>query len=540
LEKAGHQFQTDHSDTEVLLYGYRQWGEQMLSRLNGMWAFAIYDADRQELFLSRDRFGKKPLYYYFDGSNLIFASELTSLIQHPAVPRSFDQESLQKLFAYGFIPAPRSLLQGVRKLPAGHWLKLDLVKMRIQVQQFWKFEFDPFPQVPKNPEKEWGSELIRLLDAAVKRRLDADVPVGVFLSGGIDSSLVATLATRHQSVVETYNIGFTEKSFDERPYAQLMAKRLGTQHFEETFSIDHCLDFAPQVAQHLDEVFGDSSILPTALVSRLARTRVKVVLGGDGGDELFAGYDPFQALRYAIPYHKITPKIGHTIIQGLVNRLPVSHANMSLDFKAKRMLRGLSYPPEYWLPAWMGPLTPSEISDLFGAPVNPDELYAEALEAWDEPSARTDIDRAMSFYLRLYLPDDILMKVDRASMAYGLEARAPFLDIDFVNFVRRIPSAYKLRGRTTKYLLKEAARTLLPNEIVDRKKKGFGVPIGQWFQTGALTLNGSTSVTGLNRDLLQERLRQHTLGQHDDRAALWCVWMLDRSPLQNSPEARSE
>lgn len=538
LEKAGHQFQTDHSDTEVLLYGYRQWGEQMLSRLNGMWAFAIYDAGRQELFLSRDRFGKKPLYYYFDGSNLIFASELTSLIQHPAVPRSFDQESLQKLFAYGFIPAPRSLLQGVRKLPAGHWLKLDLVKMRIQVQQFWKFEFDPFPQVPKNPEKEWGSELIRLLDVAVKRRLAADVPVGVFLSGGIDSSLVATLATRHQSVVETYNIGFTEKSFDERPYAQLMAKRLGTQHFEETFSIDHCLDFAPQVAQHLDEVFGDSSILPTALVSRLARTRVKVVLGGDGGDELFAGYDPFQALRYAIPYHKITPKIGHTIIQGLVNRLPVSHANMSLDFKAKRMLRGLSYPPEYWLPAWMGPLTPSEISDLFGAPVNPDELYAEALEAWDEPSARTDIDRAMSFYLRLYLPDDILMKVDRASMAYGLEARAPFLDIDFVNFVRRIPSAYKLRGRTTKYLLKEAARTLLPNEIVDRKKKGFGVPIGQWFQTGALTLNGSTSVTGLNRDLLQERLRQHTLGQHDDRAALWCVWMLDRSPLQNSPQAR--
>lgn len=532
LETAGHQFRTNHSDTEVLLYAYRQWGPQMLTRLNGMWAFAIYDASRQELFVSRDRFGKKPLYYYFDGSNLIFASELTSLIQHPAVPRSFDQESLQKLFAYGFIPAPRSLLQGVRKLPAGHWLKLDLVKMRVQVQQFWKFEFDQFPQIPKNPEEEWGSELIRLLDAAVKRRLDADVPVGVFLSGGIDSSLIATLATSHQSVVETFNIGFTEKSFDERQYAQLMAKRLGTQHFEETFSIDHCLDFAPQVAQHLDEVFGDSSILPTALVSRLARTRVKVVLGGDGSDELFAGYDPFQALRYAIPYHKITPKLGHTIVQGLVNRLPVSHANMSLDFKAKRMLRGLSYPREYWLPAWMGPLTPTEISDLFGTPVDPDELYAEALEAWNEPSARTDIDRAMSFYLRLYLPDDILLKVDRASMAYGLEARAPFLDIDFVNFVRRIPSAYKLRGRTTKYLLKEAARALLPDEIVDRKKKGFGVPIGQWFQTGALTLNGSTSVTGLNRGRLQERLRRHTLGQHDDRAALWCVWMLDRSPLR--------
>jgi asparagine synthase (glutamine-hydrolysing) len=538
LEQSGHRFRTDHCDTEVLLYAYRQWGPQMLTRLNGMWAFAIYDAGRQELFISRDRFGKKPLYYYFDGANLIFASELTSLIEHPLVPRSFDQESLQKLFAYGFIPSPRSLLQGVRKLPAGHWMKLDLSKKTLQVQQFWKFEFDPFPQVPKNAEAEWGSELIRLLDAAVKRRLDADVPVGVFLSGGIDSSLVATLATRHQSVVETFSIGFTEKSFDESEYARLMAKRLGTQHFEETFSIDHCLEFAPQVAQQLDEVFGDSSILPTSLVSRLARTRVKVVLGGDGSDELFAGYDPFQALRYASPYHRITPRPGHAMIQALASRLPVSHVNMSLDFKVKRMLRGLSYSREYWLPTWMGPLTPTEISDLFGTPVKPEELYAEAVEAWNEPSARTDIDRAMLFYLHLYLPDDILVKVDRASMAYGLEARAPFLDIDLVNFVRRIPSDYKLRGGTTKYLLKQAARSLLPDEIIDRKKKGFGVPIGRWFQTGALNLNGSTAVTGLNRDLVKERLRQHTLGRHDDRSALWCVWMLDRSPLQKSPDAR--
>ena len=532
LEKAGHHFRTDHSDTEVLLYAYRQWGPDMLSKLNGMWALAIYDAARQELLLSRDRFGKKPLFYYFDGANLVFASELTSLILHPAVPRSFDQEALKKLFAYGFIPAPRSLLQGVRKLPAGHWLKLDLSRKTLQTQQFWKFEFDPFPQIPKNPEAEWGSELIRLLDIAVKRRLDADVPVGVFLSGGIDSSLVATLATRHQSVVETFSIGFTEKSFDERQYAQLMAKRLGTKHFEEVFSIEHCLEFAPEVAKHLDEAFGDSSILPTTLVSRLARTRVKVVLGGDGGDELFAGYDPFQALRYAVPYHRFTPKRGHALIQALVNRLPVSHVNMSLDFRAKRMLRGLSYSQEYWLPTWMGPLNPTEISDLFGAPVNPEELYAEAVDAWNEPSARTDIDRTMQFYLRLYLPDDILVKVDRASMAYGLEARAPFLDIDVVNFVRRIPSEYKLRGGTTKYLLKEAARTILPPEIVDRKKKGFGVPIGQWFQTGALKLNGSSSITGLNPHIIQERLRQHTLGKHDDRAALWCLWMLDRSPLR--------
>jgi asparagine synthase (glutamine-hydrolysing) len=531
LEAAGHQFQSDHSDTEVLLYAYRQWGPKMLTRLNGMWAFAIYDAATQNLFLSRDRFGKKPLFYYFDGSTLVFASELTSLILHPEVPRSFDQESLKKLFAYGFIPAPRALLENVRKLPGGHWMKFDLGKGQIEIQEYWRFEFDPFPKVPKEPEREWGPELIRLLETAVKRRLEADVPVGVFLSGGIDSSLVATLATRHQSVVETFNIGFTEKSFDEREYAQLMAKRLSTQHFEEVFSIDHCLEFAPSVAQNLDEVFGDSSILPTTLVSRLARTRVKVVLGGDGSDELFAGYDPFQALRFASPYHKLTPKAGHAVIQALANRLPVSHVNMSLDFKVKRMLRGLSYSQEYWLPTWMGPLHEAEIADLFGAPVSPEELYSEAIEAWNEPTARTDVDRTMQFYLRLYLPDDILVKVDRASMAYGLEARAPFLDIDLVNFVRRIPSEFKLRGRTTKYLLKEAARSLLPAEVIDRKKKGFGVPIGKWFQSGALGLNGAASNPGFNRNVVKERLRRHMLGQHDDRAALWCVWMLDRSPL---------
>jgi asparagine synthase (glutamine-hydrolysing) len=542
LEAEGHQFQTDHSDTEVLLYAYRHWGAKMLSRLNGMWAFAIYDAANQVLFLSRDRFGKKPLFYHFDGKTLVFASELTSLILHPEVPRSFDQESLKKLFAYGFIPAPRALLENVRKLPAGHWMKFDLGKRQIEIQEYWRFEFDPFPKIPKDPEQEWGSELIRLLDTAVQRRLDADVPVGVFLSGGIDSSLVATLATRHQAVVETFSIGFEEKSFDEREYAQLMAKRLGTRHFEQVFSIEHCLDFAPSVAQNLDEVFGDSSILPTSLVSKLARTRVKVVLGGDGSDELFAGYDPFQALRFAIPYNRFTPKVGHAAIQALANRLPVSHVNMSLDFKVKRMLRGLSYSREYWLPTWMGPLHPAEIADLFGAPVDPQELYSEAVEAWNEPTARTDVDRAMQFYLRLYLPDDILVKVDRASMAYGLEARAPFLDIDLVNFVRRIPSEYKLRGRTTKYLLKEAARSLLPAEIIDRRKKGFGVPIGQWFQSGALSLNGAVSghgspstgygATGLNRNFLKERLRRHTLGQQDDRAALWCIWMLDRSPLR--------
>jgi asparagine synthase (glutamine-hydrolysing) len=531
LESRGHRFKTDHSDTEVLLYGYREWGPSLLEKLNGMWSFAIYDRARREVFLSRDRFGKKPLFYYSDHRSFVFGSELTALRLHPAVPKNVDSEALQKLFAYGFIPAPRTLLQGVRKLPAGHWMKVPVDGLRSEIQKYWEFELDPYETIPRDPERTWGEELVQRLDEAVRCRLEADVPVGVFLSGGIDSTTIATLAARHHPSIETFSIGFEEKSFDEREFARLGAETAKTRHHEEVLSPERYLNWALETAQKLDEVMGDSSLLPTALVSRLARQQVTVALSGDGSDELFAGYDPFRALKPARLYNALTAGTVNRAIRSVAERLPVSHVNMSLDFKVKRMLRGLSHPKQYWLPAWMGPLDAREIGELFGSKPDPEELYSEAIAAWNHPSARNDVDRTIQFYVRLYLQDDILVKTDRASMMHRLEARCPFLDLQVVDLARRIPSSYKLRGGVTKYILKEAVRGLIPDQVIDRPKKGFGIPIGRWFKNGDLTLNSSTSPKEMDWSWVNRRLADHRAGRRDDRAMLWCAWLLQNSPV---------
>ena len=531
LEQLGHRFKTDHSDTEVLLYGYREWGPGFLDQLNGMWSFAIYDRAKGEIFLSRDRFGKKPLFYYSNGESFVFASELTALRLHPAVPHTLDQEALKKFFAHGFIPAPTTLLKNVRKLPAGHWMKLSIRDSRPEIRRYWDFKLEPFESIPRNPEREWGAELIRRLDEAVQRRLQADVPVGVFLSGGIDSTLIATLAGRYHPSIETFSIGFDDKTFDEREYARIGAKTAKSLHHEEVFSAERCLEWAQATAGKLDEVMGDSSLLPTALVSKLARQNVTVALSGDGSDELFAGYDPFRALKPARVYSALAFGGINSAIRFMAERLPVSHVNMSLDFKVKRMLRGMSYPSPCWLPAWMGPLDPEEIGDLFGCKVDPETLYAEAIAAWNHPSAKTDVDRTTQFYIRLYLQDDILVKTDRSSMMHRLEARCPFLDINVVDLVRRIPSEYKLRRGVTKYILKEAARGLIPDQVIDRPKKGFGIPIGNWFKTGALRLSSDSVPGGMSRSWINQRMADHQAGRRDDRALLWCVWLLQNSPL---------
>jgi asparagine synthase (glutamine-hydrolysing) len=531
LEARGHRFKTDHCDTEVLLYGYREWGPGLLEKLNGMWSFAIYDRAKGEVFLSRDRFGKKPLFYYSDDHSFVFASELTALRLHPAVPENVDPEALQKFFAYGFIPAPWALLARVKKLPAGHWMKVAVQGLRCEIRKYWEFELDPFETIPQHPERTWGEELVQRLDEAVRCRLQADVPVGVFLSGGIDSTAIATLAARHHPSIETFSIGFEERSFDEREFARLGAETANTRHHEEVLSPERCLNWALATAGKLDEVMGDSSILPTALVSKLAREHVTVALSGDGSDELFAGYDPFRALKPARLYSAVTGGKVNRTIRALAERLPVSHANMSLDFKLNRMLRGLSYTKQYWLPAWMGPLDPQEIGDLFGSKPDPEELYAEAIAAWNHPSAKNDVDRTIQFYVRLYLQDDILVKTDRASMMHRLEARCPFLDINVVDFARRIPASYKLRGGVTKYILKEAVRGLIPDRIIDRPKKGFGIPIGNWFKNGDLNLSSSAVPKEMDWSWVNRRLADHRAGRRDDRAMLWCAWLLQHSPL---------
>ncbi len=529
LEQNGHIFDTDHSDTEVLLHGYRQWNEQLPEKLNGMWAFALYDRNRKRLFLSRDRFGKKPLFWSFQGNTFVFASELTALINHHKIRAAVSEYGTVKYFAYGFIPAPNSILENVYKLPGGQNLLLDVCSLAFTHQKYWDFKLEPFDNIPKNPQKVWGEQLRELLSNAVKRRLMSDVPLGIFLSGGIDSSAVAYYATRFagNDKVKTFSVGFDDKSFDESAYSAKISNLLGTSHYIEFLSVEKACSLLPSVIEKLDEPMGDGSILPTYLLSALTRKKVTVALGGDGADELFAGYDPFRVLRIAQLYQKLVPKPVHEAIRMLAGFIPVSHQNMSPDFKIKRTLRGLSYSPNLWQPVWLGPLCPAELNSLFNLRLDPEAVYSEAIEIWESCRGLNLIDKTLQFYTRLYLQDDILVKVDRAGMMNSLEVRAPFLDIDLVDFVRRIPADYKIRNGQTKYILKKALEPVLPKQVLLRSKKGFGIPVGKWFQNGLLQLNEHQPLPFLNRMFTHQKLTAHRLNRQDNRAFLFNIFMIN-------------
>ena len=523
LKAKGYVFKTDHSDTETLLHGYAEWGESMPEKLNGMWAFAIWDKNNKKLFLSRDRFGQKPLFYTSNSEFFAFSSELKSLVQHGGITPNISNLSLKKYFAYGFIPSPCTIYEDIFKLPGGCNLTLDLTNMKIRKNTYWEFSVDPFDELPKNPITEWGEQLLELLDRAVKRRLMSDVPIGTFLSGGIDSTAIAYFAAKNTSrPINTFAIGFEEPSFDESKFAQMAAEYIGTKHDTTILSINKALEMLPNILEKLDEPLGDSSLIPCWLLSHNTAKHVKVALSGDGGDELFAGYDPFRALKVARIYNRLMPKKLHEGISMLLSHAPVSHANMSLDFKLKRSLRGLSYPKKFWNPVWLGTLTTQEINDLvLSSPTEIEELYSEALICWERCKSKHLVDKTLEFYTKMYLQDDILIKVDRASMLNSLETRSPFLDIELVDFVRRIPHSYKYRNGTTKFILKKSLEKVIPKEIVYRKKKGFGMPVGKWLADDKLKLDLNSLPKCVNKASCQDLLTQHCTGKTDQRQALW-------------------
>ena len=526
MVREGALFSTDHSDTEVLLHGYRLWGDDFVNRLNGMWSLAIYDRDRGRIFLSRDRFGKKPLFYTLQNGIFAFASELSALRGHGALHFSRSEIALKKYFAYGYLPAPHTVFTEVRKLPGGHSLVYDLKSGELSVNKYWDFQIEPYEIVPDNAEDIWCEQIRERLSAAVERRLMSDVPLGVFLSGGIDSSAVTAYAVKHAGAarMKTFCIGFTEADFDESRYASKVAKLFGTAHREEILSMEMAGGLVPELSRRLDEPMGDASLLPTYLLSRHTRREVTVALGGD---ELFAGYDPFRALTAASVYDRIIPKPLHKAITLLAGRLPVSHRYMSIDFKIKRTLRGLDFAPQLWNAVWMSTLLPEQLTRLFGTPTDVEELYEEAIACWDSCRSPDMVDKTLAFFTKLYLQDDILVKGDRASMMVSLEVRAPFLDIELVDLVRRIPARYKIRNGVTKYLLKKALEPVLPKEILYRKKKGFGVPVGKWLKERTLVVTQEEMArTGLNMSFMNRLYDDHVAGKTDHRLFLWNLKVL--------------
>ena len=529
LEKLGRVFRTRNSDTETILNAYAEWGRDFVSRLCGMWAFAIFDRESREIFLSRDRFGEKPLYYAVRQDTFVFASELSALTAHPVIAPEVDGRALRKLFAYGFIPAPLSILRDVQKLPAGCNLTVQCAPLSVRMERWWEYRIEPFEGDPAVMEDRWCEELRGLLDQAVGRSLLADVPVSVLLSGGVDSSTIAACAARHvQGPLKTFSIGFAEDSFDESAFARQVSEHVGTEHLISTMTVDRARELAPEILSRLDEPMGDPSLIPTTYLCGIVAEHVKVALGGDGGDELFAGYDPFKALKPARLYERLVPGPVHRGIRALFDMLPVSHANMSLDFKIKRALKGLSWPASIRDAVWLGPLGPDELRDLFSAPVDIEDVYEEAIDIWEASDHQDPIEATLQFYTRLYLSNDILTKSDRASMMHSLEVRSPFLDKDLVDFVRRLPWRMKYNNGTTKYLLKKAVEPWLPREIIYRKKKGFGLPIGQWFKDGGLAVDSRGLPGGLSGTYVESAFEEHVRGTVDSRLFLWAVYVLNR------------
>jgi asparagine synthase (glutamine-hydrolysing) len=541
----GHVFRS-RGDTEVLVHGYEEWGDGVVGRIDGMFAFALWDAHRRRLLAARDRMGKKPLYFASvarDGAPPLFAvaSELKALLGLPGFDRSIDTEALCRYLVHEYVPPPHSIFRGACKLAAGERLRLeagDGSALEPHIDRYWDLSFAHEPCSLTDDAAAAGlrDHMLR----SVRRRLVADVPVGIFLSGGIDSSTVAAFAAEAAGPenVHTFSVGFSEGSFDESSHARLVAAFLGTNHHEERLDARVLLDILPAVGDFLDEPFADASVVPTYLLSRFTRRHVTVALGGDGGDELFAGYQTFLAEAWGRLFFDHTPAPLRGAIAAAARWLPASSDYFSLDFKVNQFLQGGDVPGprrhQRWLASFLPEQLPSLLAHGLARSLPGDPLAAVDQRAQQGPAA-TSWDRLLDFYARFYLPDDVNTKVDRASGAVGLEVRAPFLDTALVDFACRLPPRMRLRGRSPKFILKHAMRGRLPAEILGRKKQGFAVPVARWMREElAPALREELAPDKLRREglfnptLVEGLLGDHLTGRRDQRKALWTLFVFER------------
>ncbi len=516
-----------NSDTEVILALYEREGEAAFARLEGMFALALYDGARDTLYLARDRFGEKPLYYTHSEKTLVFGSEPKAVLAHGHMPRSVDRAGLAGYLASDVAPSPLSLFEYIKKVPAATYVVCQ--RSSVREQRYWQPSFTP-AQIGK---KEALLELDALLEHAVAGQLVSDVPLGVFLSGGIDSSLIASYAKKLAGEVHTFSVGFEEKSYDESSYAREVAAHLGTIHHEHILSAKDIGDALQTIVSSVDEPIADPAILPLHLLSTFARQRITVALSGDGSDELFLGYPTFFA-QQLLGMYKHMPQIVKSSISAAVHALPVSHGYMSLDFKAKQFLRGADAHPAHIHHAWLAAFSQEEVSELLVP------AYRGALkDSWqrdeqlfDETVGAPPLTRASWWYARALL-ELYLTKADRASMYASLETRAPFLDRAVAEFALSLPSDLKLHHGRGKYILRELAAQKLPHSIAWRKKHGFGLPVGQWLKnewkdllTDTLSQQ-SVQKAGLCEPTIVSRyVEEHLAGTRNHSKKLFSLLML--------------
>jgi asparagine synthase (glutamine-hydrolysing) len=523
LEAAGHRFRT-RSDTEAMAHLYEDRGVAFVEDLRGMFAVAIWDEREGRLVVARDRFGIKPLYYWHDGRHLGFASELKSLLRHPAFPRDVDLDALEAYLSSNAIPAPLTIFRAARKLGAGERLTWQPATGEIVVERYAEVRPVSADQVRDGSEAELADELRARLRDSVRAHLISDVPVGVLLSGGIDSTALTALAAEESTErVKTFSIGFEERSYNELHLARLVAERYGTEHHELVVRPD-AIELLPAIVDAFDEPFADSSALPTYLVSRLAASHVKVALSGEGGDELFGGYYTYVA-------DLLAPRVAPIarIARPFVERLPTSTAKVSFDYKAKRFVRAAHLPPLERHLGWKEIFSAAERDALLRpdrrGSLDPVSVYRTRYAG---SAGATPLARLQDVDIGVYLADDLLVKVDRASMAHSLETRVPFLDPVVAEFAMALPDRHKVRGFTQKRLLRDAVRPLLPDEVRKAKKQGFSIPLAAWIRGPLRPLvRDYLSADTLRRQgflepaVVEGLVERHEAGQADLGRQIW-------------------
>jgi len=532
LEARGHRFRTE-SDTEAIVHAWEEYGRACVERLRGMFAFAIWDGPRRTLFLARDRVGKKPLFYFAGRDRFVFASEIKAILTDSDVPIRPDPIALDHYLALQYVPSPQTAFGGIRKLPAAHWMEVR-DGGRIEIGRYWWLRYEPKRRLSL-PDA--VAELRWRIAEAVRLRLMSDVPLGAFLSGGVDSSaVVAHMAVAMERPVRTFSVGFEEASLDERPFARMIADRYATDHTELVVK-PSVVDILPRLVWHYDEPFGDSSAVPSYAIAELTRRHVTVVLNGDGGDENFAGYHRYVANRRA---HRgdVIPLGLRRRAAALIGRLPASIRQRQPWRKLASVSEAMAQIPERRYARWISHLSPSERKELYSASFaeavegsDPEQLFVEAFalsdaKDWTDATLETDVS--------LYLADDLLVKMDRATMAHSLEARSPFLDHVLMEFVATLPATFKLAGAEKKWILRAALRGVVPDAILDRPKMGFGAPISSWFRhelremAQDLLLSPRALQRGYFRpEVVARMLNEHVHGQADRADDLWDLLVLE-------------
>jgi asparagine synthase (glutamine-hydrolysing) len=535
LEQAGHHFRS-RSDSEVIIHAYEQWGTDCLQRFNGMFAFAIWDMRQRTMFIARDRLGVKPLYYWSDGTHFAFSSELKALLTVPWVERRLNMHALQSYLVYEYVPAPESIFADIQKLPAGHTLELCLdgslqgrVTSELVTRQYWELQFGS-QDAQRRRVDDYVYEFRELLKAAVARRLISDVPLGVFLSGGMDSSsVVAMMSLVSNEQPKTFSIGFAEKTFSELNYAQIVARHFNTDHHVEILNPDSNT-LIHTIASFLDEPLADASALPTYLVSQMARKHVTVALAGDAGDEIFAGYDWYRAQKIAAGSVDLLPDDLRSQLRIFAQHIPPTEQKKGVLNVLRRFLEGATLPREMQQTRWQAFWNDEDLAQLL---VGADEQNLQALDPqlllmFARSGSSHPLDQQQYVDIKRYLPDDILYKVDRMSMAVSLETRGPFLDYTLVEFAAHLPVDLRLRGLSGKYLLKRAMQGLLPEQILHRPKLGFNMPYKIWLrhELRDLLLDALSPARLQQQGLfhssyVQKLVHEHLEGIRDHAHKLW-------------------